>query len=241
MSSDLLHEYKLLQELHRRQAGKKLSKFITYCKDDYDLQWYQKLVCDKLDALLDGTLGKDKLMIFIPPQHGKSEISSRQLPAYALGKNPDLKIALGSYAASLSSKFCQDCQSIIDSDKYKKVFQDTVIGDESTKRQDYFEITNKDGYYKSVGIGGGLTGFTVDIGIVDDPFKDRAEARSKVIRERAWSWYEDVFSTRLHNKSKQVLLFTRWHEDDIAGRLLAREADEWEVIALSALKEETKP
>jgi predicted phage terminase large subunit-like protein len=238
---DRRQEYLLLKELHKRQARRKLSKFITYCKEDYDLQWYQELVCDKLDALLDGSLGKKKLMIFIPPQHGKSEISSRQLPAYALGKNPNLKIALGSYASSLSSKFCQDCQSIIDSSKYKEVFKETVIGEESTKRQDYFEVINADGYYKSVGIGGGLTGFTVDIGIVDDPFKDRSEAQSKVIREKAWSWYEDVFCTRLHNKSKQVLLFTRWHEDDIAGRLLAREADEWEVIALSALKEETKP
>ena len=99
MSSDILKERELLKELHRRQAQNSLSKFITYCKDDYEIQWFQKLVCDKLDALLDGSLGKNKLMIFIPPQHGKSEISSRQLPAYALGKNPDLKIGFDSNKA----------------------------------------------------------------------------------------------------------------------------------------------
>jgi predicted phage terminase large subunit-like protein len=241
MSSDLLEQYQLYRELHRRQAKESLSKFITYCKDDYDLQWYQELICNKLDALLDGSLGKNKLMIFVPPQHGKSEISSRQFPAYILGKNPGLKIGLCSYAQSLSSSFCMDSQGIIDSEEYQEIFDGTFIGKDVKRTQDYFETVANDGYYKAVGVGGGLTGFTIDIGIVDDPFKDRQEARSETIRNKVWDWYNDVFSTRLHNKSKQLLLFTRWHEDDIAGRLLEREPEEWEVIAIPALKEETKP
>lgn len=241
MRNNLIKQYKILRELHRRQASKSLSKFITYCKDDYDLQWYQKLICDKLDALVDGSLGKDKLMIFLPPQHGKSEISSRQFPAYLLGKNPNLRIGLCSYAQSLSSSFCVDSQNIIDSEEYQTVFKQTYLGQDKKKREDYFETVGHSGYYKSVGIGGGLTGFSIDIGIVDDPFKDRQEARSQTIRNKVWSWYEDVFSSRLHNNSKQVFLFTRWHEDDPAGRLLQREADEWEVLAIPALKEEEKP
>ena len=119
--NDIIQEYKLLDELHRRQAQNSLSKFITYNKEDYELQWFHKLVCDKLDALLDGSLGKKKLMIFIPPQHGKSEISSRQFPAYVFGKNPKAKIALTSYSSDLASGFNRNIQQIIDNPRYEKV------------------------------------------------------------------------------------------------------------------------
>lgn len=112
-----------------------------------------------------------------------------------------------------------------------------------------FETVGHRGFLKAVGVGSGLTGTPLDIGIVDDPFKDRAEANSQTIRDKVWSWYQDVFCTRLHNNSKQLMLFTRWHEDDIAGRILnpknpcydAEEAAEWVVIALPALKESTPP
>ena len=196
---------------------------------------------------MDGSLGKNKLMIFLGPQHGKSDISSRRFPSYVLGKNPDTKIALASYAASLSSSFCMDCQTIMETKEYAEVFPDSMIytpgrGTQQAKRKaDYFEILENSGYYKSVGVGGGLTGFTVDLGIIDDPLKDRKEARSETVRENLWSWYNDVFCTRLHNDSKQLMLFTRWHEDDLAGRVLAAEGDEWEVIAIPTLKEAEKP
>lgn len=241
MRSETIEQLQLYRELHKRQARNSLAKFITYTKDDYDLQWYQQFICDKLDALLDGSLGKKKLMIFIGPQHGKSLISSRMFPAYTLGKNPNTRIGLCSYAQSLSSSFCMDSQHIIDSPEYGEVFNQTIIGQDVKRTQDYFETVGNSGYYKAVGVGGGLTGFSIDLGIVDDPFKDRQEARSQTIRNKVWSWYQDVFSTRLHNDSKQLLLFTRWHEDDLAGRLLEREPDEWEVIAIPTLKEATKP
>ena len=247
---DLVKEYKLLKELHRRQSRKSLSKFITFNKVDYDMQWFQKLICDKLDALLDGTLGKKKLMIFVPPQHGKSEISSRQFPAYVLGKNPKTKIALCSYSSDLASGFNRNIQQIIDTEDYESIFPDTRLNSSNVstdvsrgvlRNSNIFEIVKHRGFLKSVGVGGGLTGTPVDLGIIDDPFKDRQEARSQTMRDKVWSWYEDVFSSRLHNDSIQLLLFTRWHEDDIAGRLLEREADEWEVVAIPCLKEETSP
>lgn len=248
--SENIERLKLLKELHRRQARKKLSKFITFCKDDYELQWFHEIVCDKLDALIDGSLGKKKLMIFIPPQHGKSEISSRQFPAYVFGKNPKTKIALCSYSSDLASGFNRNIQQIIDTKDYSSIFPKTKLNSANVstdlskgalRNSTIFEIVEHYGFLKSVGIGGSLTGTPVDLGIIDDPFKDRSEARSKTIRDKVWGWYEDVFSTRLHNESKQLLLFTRWHEDDLAGRLLKQEADEWEVLALGALKEESKP
>ena len=86
-----------------------------------------------------------------------------------------------------------------------------------------------------------MTGTSVDLAIIDDPYKDRKEANSKTIRNGVWDWYVDVFKTRLHNDSKQLLLFTRWHEDDLAGRILEEESEEWEVVAIPCLKESNPP
>ena len=105
------------------------------------------------------------------------------------------------------------------------------------------------GSIKTVGMIGGITGNKLDVGVIDDPFKNRMEANSKTIRDRVWGEYQDSFLTRLHNDSRQLLLFTRWHEDDLAGRILdpsnphydEKEAAEWTVIALPALKEATPP
>jgi len=246
-SQELLKLYELK---HILQSRKSLDKFITYTKDDYNIQWFHKLICDKLDALLDGSLGKNKLMIFVPPQHGKSEISSRRFPAYALGRNPKLKVAICSYSQDLASGFNRNIQSIIDDKPFQELFPQTTLNNQNVsndlkkgalRNSSIFEIVGHGGFLKSVGVGGSLTGTPVDFGIIDDPFKDRAEARSKTIRDNVWAWYEDVFSTRLHNDSKQLLLFTRWHEDDLAGRLLEREADQWEILAIPAIKEQSKP
>ena len=250
MANDLEELVKLYEELNIRESRKKLSNFITYTKDDYALQWFHKLICYKLDALLDGSLGKNKLMIFVPPQHGKSEISSRRFPAYALGRNPKLKVAICSYSQDLASGFNRNIQSIIDDKPFQQLFPETTLNNQNVstdlkkgalRNSNIFEIVGEGGFLKSVGVGGSLTGTPVDFGIIDDPFKDRAEARSKTIRDNVWAWYEDVFSTRLHNGSKQLLLFTRWHEDDLAGRILEREADQWEIIAIPAIKEQSKP
>jgi predicted phage terminase large subunit-like protein len=220
------------------------------------MQWFHKTICDYLDKLLNGDI--KKLMIFVPPQHGKSELSSRRFPAYALGKDPNKKVAVCSFAADLSSSFNRSIQMIMDDEKYIQLFPDTRLNSKrvttetkngALRNSTVFEIVGQKGFVKTVGVGGALTGTSVDLGIVDDPFKDRMEANSITIRNRVWAWYQDVFSTRLDNNSKQLMLFTRWHEDDLAGRILdpsnphydKEEADEWTVIAIPAIKEHTKP
>lgn len=197
-----------------------------------------------------------KLMIFVPPQHGKSELSSRRFPAYCLGRNPKLKIGVCSYSQDLSMSFNRDCQNIISSASYKELFPETRLNESGIfdsngelRNNHIFETVGNRGFLKAVGVGSSLTGTPLDIGIIDDPFKDRAEANSQTIRDKRWQWYQDVFLTRLHNDSKQLLLFTRWHEDDIAGRILnpknpcydEQEASGWVVIALPALKEANPP
>ncbi len=183
----------------------------------------------------------------MPPQHGKSQLTTRLFPAYQLGKDPNKKIVIASYNATLATRFNRDIQRVIDDIKYHDIFPETILNESNVvtvsesflRNSEIFEIVGHKGFLKAVGRGGALTGTPVDIGIIDDPIKDRAEAMSEVIREGLWSWYQDVFETRLHNDSQQLLIQTRWHEDDLAGKLLRRDSD-WDVVVLEAIKETEK-
>jgi len=236
---------KALKLRRRRNARKQLIEFIEYINEDYSTQWFHEVICYYIDKLLSREI--KKLMVFVPPQHGKSEISSRMFPAYALGKNPKERIIMLSYNATKAGEFVVDASRIMKREQYAEVFPKTKIkGKDNTE---IFEVNDGTGIYKGAGIDGGITGTAASIGIIDDPFKGRNDANSKTIRDRVWKCYQDDFLTRLDNNGVQLMLFTRWHEDDIAGRILnpkseyydAEEAAQWVVIALPALKELTPP
>ena len=246
MSIDRRVVLERLLELKRRQlkveAVRRLPVFLNYMNSNYSRQWFHTLVAEKCQALLEGRI--KKLMVFMPPQHGKSEIVSRQFPAWALGHNPGLKIVGSSYSADLAEQFARVIQRTIDSPEYQSIFPDTMLNGTGGKRVagvsrnvDFFETVGAGGFYKAVGVGGSLTGTPADIAIIDDPVKDSQEAYSATYRERVWDWYTSVLLTRLHNESRQLLIMTRWHEDDLAGRLLKREPDEWEVVTIPAIRE----
>ena len=233
------------ESIGARYAHRSMRFFTRFVRSHYRMQWYHRQMCDALDEMLKGNI--KRLMIFTPPQHGKTEIVSRCFPAFALGRNPDLMFAGCSHTADLASRFNRDVQRIIDSDIYRRVFPDSQLSSKNVvsnsqgnylRNSDAFEIVGHRGRYESVGIGGPLTGKTVDIGVIDDPVKDAVESASPVSRARLWEWYTDVFSTRLNNGSRVLLIMTRWHEDDLAGRILAAEGDKWKVLRFRALKEE---
>lgn len=237
----------LERELHKREARTRFPVFLDYASPTYSRQWFHTLIAEKCQMLLEGTLGTNRLMLFVPPQHGKSEIVSRKFPAWALGIEPTLKIVGSSYSADLAEQFSRSIQRTIDSSEYGEVFPNTYLNNQHVthdmkrgwvRKVDMFETVGFGGFYKAVGVGGSLTGTPADIGIIDDPVKDAQEAYSPTIRERIWNWYTDVFLTRLHNNSKQLLIMTRWHEDDLAGRLLEKESEKWTVIRIPALKED---
>lgn len=231
-----------------RKAKSDFAAFVLYTKLDYDMQWFHKVICNKLTEFEQGKI--KKLMLLAPPQHGKSELSTRRFPAYLLGKNPNRKIVIGSYNSTLATNFNRDVQRIIDDELYHKIFPNTILNESNVstdRRQNYlrnseiFETVGYKGFVKTVGRGGALTGTPIDIGIIDDPIKDREEAMSLTIRESAWNWLTDVFETRFHNASQFLFMVTRWHEDDPAGRLLKRDGEvknggEWTVIKFPALK-----
>lgn len=248
-----IEEYKRIRVLHGQLAKRRLTHFATFCNKEIEIEWFHKEVYDKLDLWIEGKI--KKLAIFMPPQHGKSEMSSITTPAKILGKKPKSKIVVASYSDTLAKKFNRRCQDIMDSPEYKHIYPKTVLpakGIEITnelRNNGYFEVVKHKGFYKSVSIGGSLTGDPIDYGIIDDPIKDRKQANSKTYRQTVWDWYQDVFKTRLHNDSSQLMLFTRWHEDDLAGRLFnpknehydESEASEWTILCFQALKEEKKP
>ena len=244
---DLLRLLELERDMNRRDAEGRLAAFLDYTTPNYSRQWFHTLIANKCQQLVDGTLPTDRLMIFVPPQHGKSEIVSRKFPAWALGINPLFKIVGTSYSADLAQQFSRSIQRTIDSPEYGEVFPNTFLNGQNNKADakrgwlrnvDMFETVGFGGFYKAVGVGGSLTGTPADIAIIDDPVKDALEANSETIRERIWDWYNSVLLTRLHNKSKQILIMTRWHEDDLAGRLLEREREDWTVVSIPAVRED---
>jgi predicted phage terminase large subunit-like protein len=193
-----------------------------------------------------------KLMVFMPPQHGKSEGSTRRLPAFLLGENPDRKLAIVSYNAPKARKFNREIQRIIDSPEYHDIFPETCLNASNVttvagswlRNADECEIVGRRGGFKTVGVGGALTGEPVDILIMDDIYKDAKTAWSPIVRESVSDWYDTVAETRLHNDSQQLIVFTRWHEDDLAGKLLREQGvydavenpNGWVVVVYQAIK-----
>lgn len=243
--NEIEHNLRVEMEAFKRESARTFRIFLNYMQKNYERQWFHSYIADKCQALLEGTLPTSRLMIFVPPQHGKSEIVSRKFPAWALGVNPNLKIVGSSYSADLAQQFSRAIQRTIDSDEYAEVFPGTYLnGPKAESKRGYlrnvdmFEIVDHNGFYKAVGVGGSLTGTPADLGIIDDPVKDALEANSETYRDRVWEWYTDVFLTRLHNESKQIIIQTRWHSDDLAGRLLDRESDKWTVVSIPAIRED---
>lgn len=206
-------------------ARRRLINFARYMRRDLIVEPFHNVYYEVLNRFADGRI--KKVIVQMPPQHGKSEASSRFLPAYILGRNPDARVCICSYAATIARDFNRDVQRIIDTNEYREIFADTKIsgsnahteGNNYQRNSDVFEIVGRKGSLRAVGRGGALTSKTVDICILDDVYKDYAEGNSPVIREAAWKWYTSVVRARLHNDSQEIIVFTRWNEDDIIGRI----------------------
>jgi len=213
------------KELIRRElARKNLEHFVRYLFPSYQFTDFHKRYIKIINMFATGNI--NKLIISIPPQHGKSEISTRYLTSYLFGKNPDFNIALGSYNQTFARKFSRQIKRIMKNTNYNNIFPNTQLpGSHSgySDTSDEWELVNKKGTFKAVGRGGGITGEPVDIMLMDDLYKDYAEASSPIIRENVIDWYKGSIRTRLHNNSKQLIVFTRWHEEDLVGYLQENE------------------
>lgn len=169
------------------------------------------------------------------------------MPAYAFGKNPEWRIVGTAYASDLAESFSNDVQKIIDSEEYSRIFPATRIlamGAKSAsekRRAEFFSIVGHEGTYRAVGRGGPLTGNPADILIVDDPLKDDLEAQSETIRNSSWNWLATTAMTRVQEGGGVIVMATRWHSDDIIGRLQDREKGRWKVVTFPAIAEVDEP
>jgi len=239
------YEYLLKSNPMAELARRNLLDFVLYCKQDYVANWHHKLLCSYLDRFVKGEI--KRLMVFMPPQHGKSELVSRNLPAYLLGKNPKSKVVLASYSSHLASSFNRDCQRIMDSNEYSDVFSETKLNRNNVvsvagnwlRNSEIFETVGYGGFLKAVGVGGSLTGTPADFAIIDDPIKDSVEAMSMTTQFRNWNWYTDVLYSRIHNDTKILITQTRWDVNDLSGKLLKQMeigGEQWTVLSLPAIK-----
>ena len=228
-----------------------LGAFVMATQPGYLMGGGHECICDELEMFLQAVAERKspRLMITVPPRHGKSTIASRCFPAYALGRYPDMQMIGTSYSAELASAMNRDVQRIVDSDEYRRIFPETTIaGVHAVKagswarNADYYEVVGRHGCYRSAGVGGGLTGFGTSCAIIDDPVKNRAEADSLTVRNAVWNWYTSTLYTRLAPGGGVIVILTKWHEDDLAGRLLEAQAkgegDEWRVINFPAIAEQ---
>lgn len=249
-------EYLAAQEvIARKFAREDLLAFSKYTKDNYAAGWHHEVLCDKLNKFARGEI--KRLIVSMPPRHGKSELVSRRLPAFIYGLNPDAQIIACSYGSDLAQRMNRDVQRIMEGEAYKVLFPDTRLGESNVrstaegnvlKNSDIFEIVGRRGVYRCAGTGGGITGMGADFIIIDDPIKDGQEAMSPTYREKVWEWYQSTLYSRLETQvggedGGILLTMTRWHEDDLVGRLLAQmksdpDADQWEILELPAVKEQ---
>lgn len=217
--------------------------FIAQVRPGYIFNWHHTALIQLLQKLADREIMR--LVVMMPPRHGKSELVSRLFPAWILARNADEQIIAASYSADLAGAMSRDCQNIITSDTYRQLFpgaklsEGKVAGAVQTNKR--FDVVGKRGYYVSAGVGGGITGVGCTVGIIDDPVKNAEEADSETYRERTWNWYTSTFKTRFEPGAIEVICQTRWHEDDLTGRILKNAPEGVAVLKLPAIAEATEP
>jgi hypothetical protein len=234
------------KELKAKEAKKELAKrelarrhlldFVQYRFPLYTVNWHHKILADALERVENGTL--KRLIVNMPPRHGKSELVSVNFPAWCMGRNKNRSIMAASYGAALATDFGRKVRNIMDDQDYKTLF-DTRLAEDASAKGSW--ATNGRGEYNAVGVGGSLTGKGAGILIIDDPVKNREEADSEIVSESIWDWYRSTAITRLTPDGAVVIVMTRWRDNDLVGRIQEEaklhSGEDWEVITLPAIAE----
>ncbi|CAB4145454.1 Archaeophage PsiM2, terminase large subunit [uncultured Caudovirales phage] len=212
----------------------------------YSAAKHHEVICAALEEVEAGRI--QRLIITMPPRHGKSELASRRFPAWFLGKDPYRHMIFATYNDEFASDFGRHVRDTMKSDVFKQAFPLCKLkaGSQASDRIS----TEEGGIAVFVGRGGSLTGRGADLLVIDDPIKDREEADSKTLRDKLWGWFTDVAMTRLMTAgARVVIIMTRWHEDDLVGRLIdpknsyyvPEEAANWKVLSLPAIAVDDDP
>lgn len=208
----------------RRRARKSMREYVTYTNPKYKESFFSEVVCAALDQFIDDMqAGKRPILVFqAPPQHGKSELVSRKLPPYIMGRFPDWRIAAASYANTLAGAMSLDVRRNLVDPAHLRLFPvPSEKARYSVNRNGEFSSPYGNGGYIGDGVGGGFTGRPADVFLIDDPIKNAQEALSPTTKEGVWNWYQTVCTTRLSENSGQIIMATSWAEDDLPGRIIS--------------------
>ena len=197
----------------------------------YKWSWpYLVYLQAELERVADG--GCKRFMVMMPPRHGKTAMITVRFPVWWMEQRPGLRVIVAGYNQVLANKFS----------RMSRKLAHMRLGLREDRRAVEEWMTQTGCWYRAVGVGGGVTGMGADLIIIDDPIKNREEAQSLTYRERVWDWYTDDLYTRLEPGGVMILVMTRWHEDDLAGRILSSgDVDNWRIIRLPAIAEEGDP
>ena len=242
---DKLQNELLKRKIEKERARRNFLEFLIYDGEgNYKKANHIEFLTNKLQQFVEDVKeGKSpRMYICLPPRHSKSETTTKKLPAWVVGNNPEFELIIAAYNADLASDFGK-----IARDTYKKhnkngtsIFKEELDKDKSAASS--WGVNLHRGGVTSTGVGGSATGKGAHIAIIDDPFKNRDEANSKLQREKVWSWYQSTIRTRLAPGGGLIIIQTRWHDDDLVGKII-KEMEQgtgelFEGIVLPAIAEE---
>jgi predicted phage terminase large subunit-like protein len=227
-------------------AFSRLISYAAYQWPGYRDAAHHRLIARKLEAVERGEI--DRLVITMPPRHGKSMLASEFFPAWYIGRNPDHYVVTATYGQELADDFGRKVKNQIEDASFNAIFPGVALADDSKSAKRFhieddqggFEHSLKQqGAYYAVGVGGPLTGRGAHLLLIDDPVRNREDADSEIVRKKVRDWYTSTAYTRLMPGGRIVIIQTRWHEDDLTGWLLAEHKHEgWEILNLPAIDAE---
>jgi predicted phage terminase large subunit-like protein len=225
-NSDLAN---LLIQKKLRDARNNFWEYRTLMNPNMKKGWWQKEVASELQKFHEDLVEGKKPYLFIeaPPQHGKSE-QIIDFVTWCIGKHPDMRSIFASFSDTLGMKANSRIQKIIDSEKFARVFPDVRLpriglkddGVNKKRTQNFLEISRYSGSFRNTTVQGPVTGEGLDLGVIDDPLKGREAANSMTIRNKVWNWFTDDFFTRFSEEAGMLGIMTRWHVDDLVGRMI---------------------
>ena len=213
-----------------------LTAFTLFNRPFYQASAHHLELSQALMRWWRGEEGWRNLIVNMPPQRGKTELASITGVAWGFANYPDTRVALVSYAAETAERMSADIKDVVRSDRFASLFPDKqiAVGRSSSA---LWKWAGHRGYVRATGVDGPLTSFGAERAIIDDPHKDRATAESEIERQRVKDWYRSVLLTRLSPDAGQLIIQTRWHEDDLTGFVLEQNPEKWRVIHFPAVKD----
>lgn len=226
----------------RELARRSILQFTSQTLKGYEAGWVHDDICRRLERFSQAVRDRKspRLMLLMPPRHGKSELASIRFPAWHLGHNPHHEVINVGYNMDLPMRFSRKVRDLVKSPEYTGIFSDTRI-DESSQAVEAW-MTTSGGGFTAAGVGGGITGKGAHVLIIDDPLKNQEEADSADRRQLLEDWFESTAYTRLAPGGGVLFIETWWNDDDLAGRLQAKmrndpKADQYEIVRYPALAE----